>query len=92
MEGPLRTAEAKRLLRRILREGCVAYSQPHALQRLKARGLSMVDCENVLRAGVVDEAEFENGCWRYQVCTQKIVVVVEFLSKKDVLIVTAWRM
>ncbi len=92
MEGPLRAAEAKLFLRRILREGCVTYSQPHALQRLEERGLSMVDCENVLRAGVVNEAEFENGGWRHQVRTQKIVVVVEFLSKNDVLIVTAWRM
>ena len=32
----------------------------------------MVDCANVLRAGFVEEPEFENGTWRYRVRTAKI--------------------
>ena len=53
--------------------------------------LSIVDCVNVLRAGVVEPAEYENGSWRYRVRTQRIYVVVAFRSEKQLVIVTAWR-
>jgi hypothetical protein len=46
----------------------------------------------VLRAGVVDPAEFENGSWRYRVRTQMIVVVTAFRSETEIRVVTAWRM
>lgn len=91
-EQPYRKGEAKKLLRKILSEGFVTYSQPHAHDRLKERNISILDCENVLRAGVVDEAELENGAWRHHVRTRKIVVVVQFLSEEEVLILTAWRL
>jgi len=91
-EQPYRKGEAKKLLKKILSEGFVTYSQPHALNRLTERNISILDCENVLRAGVVDEAELENGAWRHHVRTQKIVVVVEFLSEDEILILTAWRL
>ena len=84
--------EAKKLLRKILTGGFVTYSRPHAIERLEERNLSMLDCENVLRAGVVDEAEYENGSWRHKVRTNKIAVIIEFLSKEEILIVTAWRL
>jgi hypothetical protein len=45
-----------------------------------------------MHAGAVKEAEWENGGWRHQVRTQKIVVVIEFLSENEVLVVTAWRL
>lgn len=92
MNQPLRATEARKLLRSILNCGFVTYSQPHAIDRLKERALSTLDCENVLRAGVVEEAEWNDGGWRHQVRTQRIVVVVEFLSEEEVLIVTAWRL
>jgi len=91
-EQPYRKGEAKKLLKKILSEGFVTYSQPHALNRLKERNISILDCENVLRAGVVDEAELDNSAWRHHVRTQKIVVVVEFLSEDEILILTAWRL
>lgn len=91
MNQPIRAAEARKLLRRILNTGLVTYSQPHAVERLKQRSLTTLDCENVMRGGVVDEAEWSDGGWRHQVRTRKIVVVVEFLSEEEVLIVTAWR-
>lgn len=90
MNQPIRATEARKLLRRILNGGIVTYSQPHAIERLKERALSILDCENVLRAGVVEEAEWSDGGWRHRVRTQKIVVVIEFLSEEEVLIVTAW--
>jgi len=91
MEQPLKCAKAKVLLRKILNSGVIVYSRPHALDRLKERNISMIDCENVLRAGTVHEAEFENGTWRHQIVTGKLAVVVEFLSEKEILVVTAWR-
>lgn len=92
MNQPLKATVARKLLRRILNGGIVTYSQPHAIDRLKERVLSTLDCENVMRAGVVQEAEWDNGGWRHQVRTQKIVVVIEFLSEDEVLVVTAWRL
>lgn len=89
---PYRKGEAKRLLKSILSKGFVTYSRPHALDRLKERNISTLDCENVLRAGIVDEAELENGAWRHHVRTQKIVIVIEFLSEEEVLILSAWRL
>lgn len=91
MNQPVRATEARKLLRRILSGGIVTYSQPHAVDRLKERALSTLDCENVLRAGVVEEAEWNDGGWRHRVRTQKIVVVIEFLSEEEILIVTDWR-
>jgi len=87
---PLSPSEARKLLRRILDGGIVTYAQPHALDRLKERSISILDCENVMRAGVVEEPELVEGRWRYRVRTRKIVVVVEFLSGDEVLILTAW--
>jgi hypothetical protein len=92
MNQPIRANDARKLLRRILINGVVTYSQPHAIDRLKERALSTLDCENVLRAGVVEEAEWNDGGWRHQVRTQRIVVVVEFLSEEEILVVTAWRL
>ncbi len=45
----------------------------------------------MLRAGTVDPAEFEKGCWRYRVRTQRIVVVIAFRSVTEIRVVTAWR-
>jgi hypothetical protein len=53
--------------------------------------LSEVDIANVLRGGVVDPAEFENGSWRYRARTRRIAVVVAFRSKSSLVVVTAWR-
>jgi hypothetical protein len=54
--------------------------------------LTMVDVTNVLRGGVVDPAEFENGSWRYRVRTARIAVIVAFRSETELRVVTAWRM
>jgi len=73
-------------------EGVVAYSDPHAKDRLVKHGMTTVDCMNVLRGGVVDPGEWEGGAWRYRIRTNRFVVVVEFESESEVLIVTAWRL
>lgn len=88
---PLSPDQARRCIRTILDTGIVTYAIPHALKRLQQRNISMVDCENVLRGGVVEPAEWENGAWRYPMRTQKITVIVQILSEDELLVVTAWR-
>ena len=59
---PLAPPEARRLIRDILENGSVSFSK-HADEELAKDGLTMVDATNVLRGGVVDPGEFENGSW-----------------------------
>ena len=90
MDEPLAPDAAKRLIREILRAGRFIYSR-HAKDELLADDLTTVDCENVLRGGVVRPGEFEHGSWRYRVETSQITVVVVFRSEHELVVVTAWR-
>jgi putative zinc finger/helix-turn-helix YgiT family protein len=45
--------------------------------------LTTQDTVNVLRAGVVEPSEFENGSWRHRVKTNNICVVVVFVSEEE---------
>jgi voltage-gated potassium channel Kch len=97
----------KKLLRRILDEGTSVISgmSSHARQESEKDKLTDVDIVNVLRGGVVREAEFENGGWRYRVETAKIVVVITLNDEPEIMppesepldedielvSVTAWR-
>ena len=90
MDEPLAPEAARQLIREILRAGRFIYSK-HAKEELLADRLSTVDCENVLRGGVVRPGEFENGSWRYRVETGRITVVVAFRSEHELVVVTAWR-
>lgn len=91
LNEPLRPQQAKALIRRILEDGSITYLRPHALERMKARRMSTIDCENILLGGVVQEPELENGTWRYKVCTPKMCVVIRFEDENTLRIVTAWR-
>lgn len=88
---PLRPAEARKLILRIIGHGVVTYSQPHAEERMRKHKISTVDCVNVLRGGVVREGEYENGSWRYHVDTPKMCVVIRFESSTILEVITAWR-
>lgn len=90
MREPLTPAAARRRIREILASGEVVSSR-HATQEMADDDLTMVDCINVLRSGVVEPAELEHGSWRYRVHTQRIWVVVAFRSETRIVIVTAWR-
>jgi hypothetical protein len=100
---PLRGTDAKRLIRRLLECGVFAVSR-HAREEMGKDNLTDVDAVNVLRAGIVDEAEFEHGSWRYRVRTGRMLFVVAFDPEVDALpddaadvgamelvVVTAWR-
>jgi hypothetical protein len=91
MQQPLGAVRAKQLVRRILKEGEVVFAEPHMSQRMAQRRLQRLDVMNVLRAGVVREAEWENGEWRHQIETQAICVVISFPEEMLLKVVTAWR-
>ncbi len=63
----------------------------HAEEEMAKDNLTMVDVTNLLRGGVVDPAEFENGSWRYRVRSARMAVVVAFRSESELRVVTAWR-
>jgi hypothetical protein len=63
----------------------------HAMQEMAKDNLTRTDALNVMRAGMVAEAEWQNGGWRHQVSTPRIVVVVEFDTETRCIVVTAWR-
>ena len=90
MDEPLGPDAAKRLIRKILQTGRFTYSG-HAKEELVADDLTTVDCENVLRGGVIRPGEYERGGWRYRVETNRISVVVAFRSERELVVVTAWR-
>lgn len=87
---PLSPVDAKRLIGAILDEGSIAFSK-HALKELEKDDLTPVDTANILRGGIVEPGELENGSWRYRVRTTRMCVVVAFRSETELRIVTAWR-
>jgi len=100
---PLRESDARRLLRRLLEEGIFVVS-PHARVEMRKDNLTDVDVVNILRGGVVQPAEWENGSWRYRVLTQRMAAVAAFepdvevlpddeedVGEMELVVVTAWR-
>jgi hypothetical protein len=100
---PLRVTDAKTYIRRLLDQGIFVVSA-HARREMKKDNLNDLDAINILRAGVVREAEWENGSWRYRVETPRMCFVVAFdpepdnlpsegadLSEVELVVVTAWR-
>lgn len=90
MDEPLAPDEVKKLLRHILQTGRFIYTK-HAKDEMIADDLTTVDCENVLRGGLVRPGEYEYGTWRYRVETSRVSVVVAFRSENELVVVTAWR-
>lgn len=90
MTEPLSPSAAKTLILANLSLGSYIWSS-HALVELEKDKMIADDAINVLRGGVVEPAEFENGSWRYRVRTKKIYVVVGFRSETEMRIVTCWR-
>ena len=90
MDEPLPPGDAKRLLVDLIENGTVTFSK-HAREEMAKDGLNDQDALNVLRGGVVEPGEFENGSWRYRVRTSRMTCVVAFRSETEARIVTAWR-
>lgn len=83
-------SEARKLLRDILASGVLHFSD-HAKREMAKDRLTTPDAVNVLRAGVVEPSEFENGSWRHRVKTHSICVVMTLGSETEATVVTAWR-
>ena len=86
----LDTGTARKLLRDVLASGFLRFSG-HAKQEMATDHLTTQDALNVLRAGVVEPSEFENGSWRHRVKTNRICVVVTLPSETEAVVITAWR-
>jgi hypothetical protein len=89
LSEPLSALRARWFVRKILQDGCVMVSG-HAQREMAKDNLTMLDVTNVLRGGVVDPAEYENGSWRHGVRTSRIVVVIAFHTATELRVVTAW--
>ena len=87
---PLDPVRARRLIRQIVETGEVTFSR-HAEEELLKDRLTMADVVHVLRGGVVEPAEWNNGQWRYRMRTQKLCVVVRLRSETALRVITAWR-
>jgi hypothetical protein len=87
---PPRPPDAKKLAREIVDNGTVDFSG-HAREEMANDELETTDCVNILRAGVYESAEYINGEWRYRVGTQRMRVVITFVSEKRLRVITAWR-
>jgi hypothetical protein len=102
----LKAADVRKLLRRLLDEGKFVSpgAKTHARREMEKDGLTDLDAVNVLRGGIVREAEWENGSWRYRVETLKIVFVATIdpepavmpgedddLGELELIVVTGWK-
>lgn len=73
VKEPLPPTDAKRLLVAIITDGVLIFSS-HARDEMAKDGLDDQDALNVLRAGVVEPGEMENGTWRYRVRTSRMLL------------------
>lgn len=103
---PLKATDARKLIRRLLDEGVFIApgAGTHARREMDKDRLTDLDAVNVLRGGVVREAEWEHGSWRHRVETQRMVFVVTFdpepermpaedesVDETELVVVTGWR-
>ena len=77
MNEPLSTVAAKKLAVEIVEHGAVTFSR-HAKEEMGKDKLNDQDALNVLRAGVCEEPELENGSWRYRFRTARMLFVIAF--------------
>ena len=75
-------------IRERLDSGSVAFSR-HAEQEMVKDSITVPDCRNVLRAGLVEPETLET--WRHRVRTGRFYVVVAFRSMTKAVVLTAWR-
>ena len=87
---PLKPGDARILARTIVEDGVVAFSS-HAETEMKNDNLIAADCLNLIRGGAFEAPELINGEWRYRVVTQRMCVVITFVSETRLRVVTAWR-
>mgnify|MGYP000343441480 CR=1 FL=1 len=90
MSEPLKLIEARNRARKILESGSIVFTS-HAARELDKDDLTRIDAMNIIRAGVYQPPEYEQGAWRYRVMTQRMAVVLEFASDSELVVITGWR-
>lgn len=87
--------EARKLVSKIANKHSVNIRfSKHALDEIKKDNLTISDILNVIKSShsrILSDAEFENGSYRYRLETAKIMVVIAFISKDCLVVVTSWR-
>jgi len=81
--------EARKLIARLALSESVTFVS-HAFDRMKERNVSLQDAWNVLESPdsfIHGDGEFENGSYRYRLCTNRIQAVLSFNSDGTRLIV-----
>ena len=89
LEEPLSPIDTSRLVRQILENGTIIYSN-HARDEMKNDGLVEADVERALLGGS-EPAEWINGSWKYRFHSYQTWAVVTFRNEEIVVIITAWR-
>jgi hypothetical protein len=85
-------ADAQYRLRRSIELGLQIRFTSHARREMAKDKLDENDIINLLRRGLVQEPEWENGEWRYQVKQQEMTAVLSFHENPDqTVVVTVWR-
>ncbi len=90
----LHRTQARKILAEILNKSGISRISftRHCEEELKKDFLTTVDVFNVLKAGqIYEDPEWINDSYRYRVETNKITVVISFVSPGSVWCVTAWR-
>lgn len=90
MNHPLSDDEVDELIIRILADGVVSFPR-HAWVAMDERGIDESDVRNVLRGGGCVGHRWSRGSYRYEVCTDRFVVVLVLRSEDELVVVTAWK-
>jgi hypothetical protein len=89
---PLDPPTAKALAAEALRAGSF-FVTDHARKRLAQRKLKIPDIHRIIKSGVYQQANLEDGTWRYPIWTVSITVVIAFraFSPPAIRLVTAYQ-
>jgi hypothetical protein len=66
----------------------------HALREMAADAMTIGDARNLMKSSdsrIVEEGELKDGSWRYRLKTNRMVLVIAFVSETALNVVTAWR-
>ncbi len=97
LHAPLPTSDIEKYAREKIDAGQIQYTQ-HASQRLKERGFTTVDVENVLKNGFGHGCKWitEQGHWSYtmtgQIASTKFINVIFTFDKSSLCVITAYEL
>ncbi len=84
--------EITKVVRNILYNGIVDYDIPHFKEMMKKRKISIVDVNNVLRAGKHYGPEYVSGEWRHTAYTPRFEIVYHIINNDELTLITAIKL